>query len=544
MIKLVVIGLDGATFRVIKPLCAEGKLPNLNSMITQGVHGVLESTFPPVTGPAWSAMATGKNPGKTGIFDSLIRINKETFETRLVSSLDIKRAKPYWDYLSDAGIRTGVVNYPFLYPPYKLNGIMVSGLGSDPRDEISYPREFKQSILNKCGHYQIHLPWYGSEYARNTQFFLEHIFELLEVNDKTLQLLLERDLEALTFVVSASDFTQHYMWRYFDPSHPYYYEEEARKHKDAFIQIWQKIDKILGTTMQALPENTNIIITSDHGFGAHQSTFYTGSWLEKEGYLRKRIWPIRARKLQGIAAELVRRISPHLHSKLLRAARSGRMTIIQATSEIDLARSLALPLDNASLVGEICINRQAASFKSHSSDFEAIREEIIEKLKKTCRNLGVQVKVHSPYELYSGNYIDLAPDILFDIEDGECSIRFGFGRKLYQKPPPTPFHSGIHKKEGIFIAYGPDIEQGHEIDDAKIYDIAPTILHMFGLPVPNDIDGKVLKEIFREGSELAKREVKYHKVDVERERVKDRIRKLKERSKLSEGGNTSPHQRR
>jgi len=107
----------------------------------------LESTFPPVTGPAWTALATGKNPGKTGIFDSLIRTDSQSLTTRLVSSRDIKRAKPYWDYLSDRGIRTGVVNYPFLYPPYKLNGVMVSGLGSDPGDEIFYPGKLRHQVL-------------------------------------------------------------------------------------------------------------------------------------------------------------------------------------------------------------------------------------------------------------------------------------------------------------------------------------------------------------------------------------------------------------
>lgn len=70
MTRLLVIGLDGATFRVIKPLCNEGELPNLSKLLASGTHGILESTFPPVTGPAWAALATGKNPGKTGIFDS------------------------------------------------------------------------------------------------------------------------------------------------------------------------------------------------------------------------------------------------------------------------------------------------------------------------------------------------------------------------------------------------------------------------------------------------------------------------------------------
>ena len=526
--KLLIMGLDGATFQVIKPLCDEGKLPTLNSLIAGGTHGVLESTFPPVTGPAWTALATGKNPGKTGIFDSLIRTGGQSFATRLVSSRDIKRARPYWDYLSDHGIRTGVVNYPFLYPPYKLNGVMVSGLGSDPGDEIFYPREFRQQVLDKCGRYQIQVPWHSPRYAQDPPLFVNHLLELLEINEKTLELLLQSDLQALAFVISASDFAQHYMWRYIDRSHPYYQESEAEKYRPLFIQVWQRIDEILGSVMQKLSPEANIVIVSDHGFGSRRSAFYTGSWLEKEGYVRKKAWRVRARRLEEIAAKLVGKISLRLYRKLvLISMKPGRMPVVSVSSGINSARSLAFPLDNASLIGEICINRQLAG-----GDFETVRGEIMAKLEQTCRELGARVKVYSPSDLYSGGYLDLAPDILFDIEDGDCSIHFGFDRKFYQKPPSKPFHSGIHKKEGIFIAYGPDVRQGIQIEGTKIYDVAPTILHLLGLPVPDDMDGRVLGEIFREGSEPAHREIKYQKVDAAKEKVKDRVRKLREAGKL------------
>jgi len=532
MIKVMIVGLDGATFQVIKPLCHDGKLPNLNRLVTQGVHGILESTFPPVTGPAWSALATGKNPGKTGIFDSLNRASKDSFEVKVVSSAALRKAKAYWDYLSEKGTKVGIVNYPFLYPPYEINGIMVSGLGADPQEEISYPKEFKQLLIKRCGNYRISVPWNSPEHAGNPAVFLQHIFETLEINHKTIKILLENDLEALTIVISASDFAQHYMWRYIDPSHPYYSEEEAKKYRPAFTEIWQKIDEIVGTAVESLYEGANILLVSDHGFGPHRSTFYTGSWLEKEGYLRKRIWLFRVRKLQSVAAKFIRKIFPSLYMKMLKSARSGRMPMIPALSEIDIDGSLALPLPNASLVGKICVNRHASFLNDNPAEFEAITGKIVHRLRQTCNSLGLEINIYSPHELYTGQYTDLAPDILFDIADGECSIKFGFGGGFFEKPSPNPVHSGIHKKEGIFIAYGPDIKQGHEIQGAKIYDVAPTILHMFGLPVPDDMDGRVLKEIFREGSDPARREVKYQKVDVERERVKDRIRKLSESGKL------------
>lgn len=531
MTKVLIIGLDGATFSVIKPLCYEGKLPTLKELLAQGVHGTLESTFPPVTGPAWTALATGKNPGKTGIFDSLNRVTKESFETRVMSSADIRRARAYWDYLSNAGVRVGVVNYPFLYPPYELNGIMGSGLGSNPQDEIFYPTELKQSLTKECGDYRISVPWSGPKYTQNTSLLIKDILELLELNHKTLKFLLQADLKALTFVISASDFAQHYMWKYIDPCQPYYQKEESGKYRTAFVEIWQRIDDILGAAVEALPQNANVLIVSDHGFGPHQSSFYINSWLKEEGYLFSSSLYSNVGEMLDTATRLLSKI-PYLYNKLAALPISRRLVRMRNMLPLDMERTLAFSPVNASLTGEICINSPAVSHYGKSQNIESVRDEIIQKLKKTCHGLGLHLKVYSPDDLYSGQYLNLAPDILFEIDDFECSIHFGFHPSSFQRPPDNPVHSGIHKKDGIFIAYGRDIRQGATIEGAKIYDIAPTILHMLSLPVPADMDGKALTEIFREGSEPAQREVRYQEVDVEQERVKDRIRKLKKSKQL------------
>ena len=526
--KLICIGLDGATFRVIKPLCDEGKLPTLGHLLENGVHGVLESTFPPVTGPAWSAMATGKNPGKTAIFDSIIRKSKDSFETRMMNSFDIRRVRPYWDYLSSAGFRVGVINYPFLYPPYEINGIIVSGLGSSPDDEICYPRDFKQRLVKKCGKYRIHLPSLQPQYTKNPLLLVKDVFELLEINNKTLQLVLEEDLQFLTFVISAGDFVQHYMWQYIDPQHPYYREDEAKEYRPKFIQVWQRIDEILGLVIDRLSQDGNIVIVSDHGFGPHRSDFYTNSWLKEEGYLIRRGKSItKARQLQDAVAQWIKKVSPYLFRKLIRATNLGKIPYISEMSELDLERSLAFSPVNASGVGKIHINDKRIPFISPGKDLGSIRDEIMKKLADACFNLGLSVKVYSPDELYTGKYVALAPDILFEIGNGECSIRYSFATPPFQEPPPDLTFSGIHQKDGIFIGCGPDIKQGIEIDRAKIYDIAPTILHMLGSPVPDDMDGRVLREIFRDGSEPAQREVKYQPVDMERAKVRKKIKELR-----------------
>jgi predicted AlkP superfamily phosphohydrolase/phosphomutase len=532
MIELLVVGLDGATFRIIEPLCDEGKLPTLKKLISEGVRGTLESTFPPVTGPAWAAFATGKNPGKTGVFDFLNRPSEDSLVAKVMNSADIRRSGPYWDYLSYAGLEVGVVNYPLLYPPYAINGIMVSGLGSDPREEICYPKAFKQALLKKCGHYRIGIPWRDRKYQVNPSLFLDDLVELLEVNRKTLELLLDTSTEVLTFVISAADFAQHYMWKYIDPSHPLYQKEEAHKYGEAFAGIWQRIDEILDLALGALPQNGRIIIASDHGFGPCLSSFCTNSWLQEQGYLRRRTTIARLRKLQRILPKLLGRLSPSVSTRLFLASRRGRVPKIPAVSEIDMRRSLALAPIHSNIVGQIYLNRQAYLLKDGCAGLDEIKEEIVAKLEETCRTLGLRIRVFSRDELYNGKYVNLAPDLLFEIDDFECSVQCGFDQKTYRKPPFRLAKTGAHKRDGIFIAYGVDIRRAAEIEGATIYDIAPTILHMSGLPVPSDTDGRVLKEIFKEGSDPARRDVIYQEVDAERNRVGSRIKKLKESGKL------------
>ena len=161
--RLIVVGLDGATWQVVSPLIEQDKLPNMRHLVEKGTFGLLESTFPPVTGPAWTSIASGKNPGKTGVFDFLNRTSQDSYELRLITSTSMRNAGAFWDYLSVAGTRVGIYNYPFLYPPYAINGFMTSGLGSSAKADITYPRELRRQLLELCGGYEIEVPFRSRE---------------------------------------------------------------------------------------------------------------------------------------------------------------------------------------------------------------------------------------------------------------------------------------------------------------------------------------------------------------------------------------------
>ena len=71
--KVLFIGLDGSTFDLLDPLMEKGLMPRLRAFINEGVRGWLETTIPPITPTAWVSWMTGKNPGKHGVFEFLLR---------------------------------------------------------------------------------------------------------------------------------------------------------------------------------------------------------------------------------------------------------------------------------------------------------------------------------------------------------------------------------------------------------------------------------------------------------------------------------------
>jgi predicted AlkP superfamily phosphohydrolase/phosphomutase len=115
-------------------------------------------------------------------------------------------------------------------------------------------------------------------------------------------------------------------------------------------------------------------------------------------------------------------------------------------------------------------------------------------------------QVYRRTDIYTGEYIQNAPDIVVLPNEG-FDVGANFNKLWYF--PREEGWSAVHKLHGIFIATGPKIRKGLKIEGVKIYDLAPTIMHIFGLPIPSDIDGRVLKEIFETDSELSKKKPVY-----------------------------------
>jgi predicted AlkP superfamily phosphohydrolase/phosphomutase len=490
MTETIVLGLDGATWDVLDPLIENGDLPQLQRVRSEGNSGTLESTFPPITAPAWLSMATGQNPGKTGVFYFLNRDDPDSFEFEPLGS-DKFQEQSFWDVLAADDQSVGIFNYPMLYPPYETDGFMVSGLGSDANDAITYPESLGAELDEVTDGYQVKVPYADPKYKGRPDELERDLLDILDKRERAIEYLLtEKDPDHFFGIISATDWAQHYFWRYHDEKHVLY--DPTVGNKKTLARIWKRVDETVGKiSKHAQTENANLLIVSDHGFGPTNRTFYSNKWLEQEGF----VYPVEDSPITKAKTKLfpylrqvgeaVIRLVPPINIIVKSVGKSVRPS---PSDNIDFDQSIAFAPEQNLTCGMIYMLSDDPTNKQRIiSELEALTEQ---------PDGPEEVGVHVPEELYEGSKTNLAPDILFQIDNFECEVdpRSTNKKKVFTKGPSSEARNGGHNQEGIVIASGPDMSSGDELG-ASIYDIAPTLLYLHDAPLPEEMDGKVLDQI-------------------------------------------------
>jgi len=503
--KVLLIGLDGVPWDVLNPLVKEGIMPNVKKIISEGASGELESIMPPVTGPSWLAMATGLNPGKTGVFD-FIKFDKNSFNLFPMTSDDY-RGRAFWDIASNDSKRVFVLNFPMLYPPYRINGAMISGLGAEDVDNISYPRNYLQDIVSTLDDYMVKVPYNLSKYTNNEDLFFNDIERLLSQYKKILSkvLCLEK-FDLLTFIFQATDLVMHYTWKYWDKDY-FAYKEDYRL-QGMIRNFWREIDGTIGYIYDyASSNNANLFLVSDHGFGGQDEIFRINSWLAEKGFLRLRI--------KKVVLEKIRRKIGNIFKKIDKI--SGKDSYTKAKVKAGRKRSdffHQFDLEKSHAVAGMHSDVTAGIYIVDKDNREKIKNDILCEIKKEESKSNIKAGVILPNEIYSGELIKEAPDILFYINEFRCSMNpTSMSRKYYEvKKNFYPNKSGTHRLGGILIAWGSKIRKGVALKYAKILDICPTVLYLMGLKIPSNVDGVALKGMFTDEF-LSKNEVRYAEVE-------------------------------
>jgi predicted AlkP superfamily phosphohydrolase/phosphomutase len=510
--KLLLIGIDGATFHVMDALLEAGRLPNLSRIMNQGCRAKLNSVIIPTSPLSWSSIVTGKNPGKHGIFHFTEKIPGQ-YSIRFVNA-SLRHGPTVWRLLSDHGKRVIVVNVPISYPPEQVLGYMVSGFDApDEKSDYTYPPELAEDIEKWIGPYTIDLRL-RSSVTRGKRAQILHDARLMEQKKAavTCQLMRAGDWDFLMVVFNITDRIQHWFWQYMDDTHPNYNRSEAEVFGDAISESYQIIDELVGSILDVAPESSRVMVMSDHGFGpATNKAFYLNHWLAEQGFLWYRD---RDRRSDRISEKLGHNARAHLVKWLPRRWKGflkrhfpnlkSELVSYLSFSGIDWRRTKAFSSEADNFIYINMKGREREGIVD-PKDYEKCRTSVakaLSLLKDPDTGEGIIDKVYRREKLYDGPFVERAPDLIFTFVDGACRLRpsqevAGKDGHWLRPHRAENWASGNHRLEGIFAFSGPGVRSGGaELADQSVLSVAPVVLYAMGLPVPDDMDGEVILEAF------------------------------------------------
>lgn len=504
--KNILIGLDGATFDLIKPWVNEGKLPNIAMMMKNGISSNLRSVHPPISPQAWSSILTGKRPGKHGVGGWVQRSEKNQW---VFSNSNYIRTDTLWEILTYYDKRSAFMFVPMTYPSKPLDGIMISGYCYAHNPTNTYPAQL-MDIMKK--RFDVKYLFELRKYGPDDKYLKELMKSIDEQSEAIKYFMAEDDYDYFMVVFGQTDRASHHLWRYMDANPICRSRSEKDNLKNALMDIYIKIDEAIGEIIKMWPDS-NFIIISDHGMGPQSKMIDINRWLngikllKYNGdeniyhffdllirtiyYLLKRIWPIKMAKKM-----IDRMIILPIKRYLGRAAHPHEFSSLKHLN-IDMERTKIFNVSYGNLY-----------FTNHVSEEEKgpITQNVVSGLtglKDPETGEPVIDKVYLKDEIFKGKYFMEFPEIYFTTKDEKYlvySVEDKKTKNIFRKREEGNTYGG-HRLNGVFIAYGKAFKKGCVLDDAEIIDIAPTVLSLLDLPVPNDMDGKVL-DIFNEKKQI------------------------------------------
>ena len=516
--RTLIVGLDGATWDLADRFIADGRMPHLARLVEEGVRAPLNSTSPPMTLPSWSSMLTGCNPGRHGIFD-FVRKVEDRWALEFTNATH--RAVPtLMRVLSDRGLRAGSVAVPTTWPPEALNGVQVSGFDGPVSTGIDAsfcePKGVYDEIKRRFG---------GMKFADFQESVIDEQWHdraldalLREIPRKTAiaQWLIESErYDCFMLLFGESDTVSHHFWMFHDERSPRHDPTASTRLKDAIATVYSALDDALGKLIaSAGPEH--VCVVSDHGFGgASTYALYLNRFLESKGWLtyKHEVEVDGMATGSGLAAKLravaSTRVPADWQGKLYRAVPDAVLGSIETKSrfgDVDFDRTQAVS-DEMNYAATIRLNLPGASSEQRAEAVSRLGADLV-----TWEVDGHRVvkSVSTREELYSGACVSDSPDVILELNLRDDysytllpSLRVPSGT-TWRRLEPSEYvggkglgMNGTHRQFGLLSLWGRGVVAGGSVE-AGMPDIAPTLLHLMGEPVPEHMDGRVISEAIAE----------------------------------------------
>jgi len=351
----------------------------------------------------------------------------------------------------------------------------------NPPLPISSPSSFAGDLFERLGYFRT-LGWAEATWPLNEGRIDEATFmdDLYRAFDDRAQAILNRidsdDWDLLVGVIESTDRVQHMMWRFMDPEHPMYDAALAARYGDSIGAVYRRADQFVGELLEHVEPGTAVMIVSDHGFHSWRKAVNLNTWLVDQGYMVL---------LGGASAE----------KKLDDLFGGGDFW-----ENVDWAHTKAYAMG----LGQIYLNlrgREGRGVVSPGAEAKQLANDITSRLlalEDPDDGTRIVRAVYQRDAIYSGPYLENAPDLQIGMEDG---YRVSWQTTLGGAPAGIVYPN-MRKWSGDHGGFDYTTTAGVLISNralaierqgaASILDIAPTVLRYFGVAAPSDIDGKPL----------------------------------------------------
>lgn len=452
------------------------ELPNFDKIMDSGAYGYIDSTHPPITPQAWTVVRSGQNPGKFGYWDFRYREDYSYIEdVRVNSAKPLKHVDTLDTILPKLGKKVGMLNVPVTYPPLEIpNGFCISSFMTPGEEyEYTYPSYLRILIRTMFDEY------FFDASTRDQNFrvipkdrVLARIYMMDDQKFKLLShFIRERKYDYIMTVIMGTDRMPHLFWHYMDPEHIRY--DPDSKYKDALKNHYKFCDEWVGKLLKEADEEMNLLLLSDHSVHRLDGRININEWFVENDYLKLKEKPRKLTSFRDL--------------------------------KINWEESIAW---GSGYQGQIFLNVKGKEEKGfvEPDEYDDMLDQLIKDLENIPYKEGkkLDTKIVKRKDVYYGPLAKFAPDLFtyFGKMHWAISPLVGHGSN-YSYDTALGSDDGVHGPQGFFMMAGPDIPKMGEIrakpepwtppeKDFSLLDIAPTILHLMGIEVPEEMEGRDL----------------------------------------------------
>ncbi len=495
--RVVVIGLDAAEATLIEQWAREGYMPVFAALQARAAVRRLSNSLTTLPGSIWPELETGVSAGTLGIFYHPGQLHTGEARVRPVTAADVDASQYYWNVASWAGRRVAVIDQVQTVRGEGINGVQVFEWGLHDRTFpiATEPPELLQELRARHGDHQVGScdHFHGGSRAG----YLRLRDALLEGTRRKTALVVDVmgrekwDLVACTF--SESHCAGHQFWHFHDTTHPAHPSDAVELH-DALRTVYQQLDSAVGAVMQAAGADAQVLVVASHGM----EPYWGGPQLLPEVLHRLGLgdalpWykPASAR-LPPALRRAIKRLLPFPIPKHLQVGNDPRHDVMTG-------RAMALHNNRCGAIRLNLVGREPHGTVQPGADAEALiatlRREL-HALTDPASGEPIARRVVTVEEAFGPNHHRDLPDLMIDFRQDlgflESCASNSVGVVTVPINAGLDPRTGDHGLQSRLWSVGPRLSLARQLPDANVLDLAPTVLRLLNVEVPEWIDGQPL----------------------------------------------------